>query len=302
MNEDKRYKIVNQDLQQFLSLVKGYTFTLEQLYKQFNYTTREAKNNCWHVLEYLVKKGELEKIATGKYRHFDPTLEEIHWRNANVEDIVKVNLPLSLDRYVKIYHKSINIIAGAPGAGKTAFLYDFLLRNMNMNDYPLILFTNDMTAEEIKERMLNAEIEIPNPSPFKVYDRADNFADVVEPDAINVIDYLDLNSEVYLIGDEIEKIYRKLKRGIAWIGIQKKPGQEIGQGGVFSIKRAKLYLSLDQMKENEQWIHKLIILKARGRVIPSVNPRQLQVRFKLVDGIKFVNVRITGTTVGLYDV
>ncbi len=283
----KKYKELHREIEQFLSLTTRYPFTAEQIDRQFNIQTREGKRYRWQILEYLVGKGQLEKLGTNRYRVFDQRLEEIDWIAADVEDVVKVSWPLNLQKYVKTYHRSINIIAGSPGAGKTAFLYNFILRNPHQN---IVLFTNDMTPEEIKERFNNANLENPSLTHFRVFDRNDNFGDVVEPDSINVIDYLDLNSEVYLIGEEIEKIYRKLNRGIAVIGIQKKPGQELGQGGIFSEKRSKLYLSLDTIKVGTELVHNLVIQKVRGRTNPLTNPRYMSFKFKLVGGINFLPV------------
>lgn len=282
------YKTVSNDVAQFLSLVGGHNFSSDDIDRQYNIQSRDAKRYRWQILEDMVNKGILQKLQTKKYRKVEQQLEEMEWFNANPEDTIPMFLPLELHQYVKIYHKSINIVAGSPGAGKTGFLYDLMLRNMESTGRDLTLFTNDMTAEEIKERMMNSDFYIPYPPPFKVYDRADNFGDVILPDGVNVIDYLDLSSEVYLIGDEIEKIYRKLNRGCAWIGIQKKPGQDIGIGGIYSSKRAKLYLSLDSIKENGEYLHKLTVHKARGRVDSKINPRTLDIKFKLINGIKFI--------------
>lgn len=287
--ETQTYKIVANDIKQYVSLVGQGIFSSNQIDRQFNYASRDAKRYRWQVLDNLVKEGILESGGVGKYRKVEKRIEEIDWQSANLEDIVKLVMPLNLHKYVKIHHKSIIIVAGSPGAGKTAFLYDFILRNMGA-PMETVLFTNDMSPEEINERIRKSEIEVPNHAPFKVYDRADNFADVIEPDKINVVDYLDLNSEVYLVGDEIEKIYRKLNKGIAVIALQKKVGQQLAIGGVFTIKRAKLYISIDTIKEAGNWIHKLSIQKARGRVDPKIDPRTVEIKFKLLDGIRFISI------------
>lgn len=286
MTEDKTYRQVTNDIEQFISLQDGSNFTADQLDRQFNYVTRDAKRYRWQILEDRVKKGQLEKKGTGKYRLVDGVLEEIPWQEADVTDVVEVTWPMNLEKWVKTYHQSIAIIAGEPGSGKTGFLHHFVLKNMN-SPMGVNLFSNDMSPEEIKERMDNAGVYIPTPPPFKTYDRDSDFGDVVEPNAINVIDYLDMNSETYLIGEEIEKIYRKLKRGIALIAIQKKPGQKIGLGGVFSWKRAKLYLSLGMTEDGGELFHKLEIVKSRGRTDPQLNPRGMEFKFKLIGGIKF---------------
>lgn len=283
---DKTYKQVHKDIDSVLQFADGM-ITFPFLDKEFNYRSREAKRYRWQVLEEYVKKGTLEKRGTGKYWVLDGELGEVDWQGADVADVVNVRWPMEIEKYVKTYHQSINIIAGAPGSGKTAFLQHFTLKNMD-NPMGVTLFNNDMSPEEIKERMVNAGIYIPNPAPFKVFERASAFSDVILPNGINVIDYLDLNSDLYRIGDEIEGIYRKLKRGIALIGIQKKPGQDIGLGGVFSWKRSKLYMSLDTIKEGAQLYHKLKIVKARGRTKPELNPTGIEFKFKLIKGIKFL--------------
>lgn len=284
--EDKTYRQVHQDIDSFLQLADGNTFSFAFIDREFNYKSREAKRYRWQVLKDYVKKGELEQVATDKFRKPQSEMEEVDWQNADVEDVVQVKWPMSLEKYIKLYHQSIAIIAGISGAGKTAFLEHFVLKNMG-HPMGVTLFNNDMTPEEIKERMLGAGIPIPDPAPFKVYDRISGFGDVVNPNGINVIDYLDLNTDLYTIGDEIEGIYRKLKRGIALIGIQKKPGQELGIGGMFSIKRSKLYLSLDSVNDGNQKCHKLKIVKCRGRVNPKLNPAGMEFKFKLINGIKF---------------
>jgi len=283
---DTKYQQVKNDIKQFLSLVGSHSFTSSQIDQQYNYITRDAKRYRWQVLDRYVKADELELLKTNTYRKIDQQLEIIDWQEADIEDVVKVKWPLELEKYIKTYHQSITVIAGAPGSGKTGFLYDFALRNMN---HPMVetIFSNDMTPEEVKERMLNSDIKVPNPPPFQMFERHDNFADVIKPDGINLIDYLDLNSEVYRIGDEIEAIYRKLKRGIALIAIQKKPFQNIGLGGIFSWKRAKLYLSLDTIKELGEMLYKLEVVKARGRAKPTVNPRGMVFKFRLIGGCKF---------------
>jgi len=288
MSEDKTYTQVKHDIEQFLGLVGNHAFTNGQVDGQFNFRTRDAKRYRWQILDEQVKAGTLKKLATGKYQVLATTSEEIEWQHANVEDVIDVKWPLGLERFIKTYHQSIAIIAGDPGSGKTAFLENFTLRNME-DPSGLVLFSNDMTAEEIRERMDNAGVYVPNPPPFKTWDCFSDFQDHEEfkPDGINVIDYMDLNSEVYMIGNEIEKVYRKLNRGMALIAIQKKPGQNIGIGGVFSWKRPKIYLSLGTVKEGAELYHKLTIEKCRGRTDPKVNPRGMEFKFRLVGGIKF---------------
>ncbi|KKN57577.1 hypothetical protein LCGC14_0561230 [marine sediment metagenome] len=280
------YKQVHEEIDQFLDLVDGHTFTKPKLDREFNYASRKAKRYSWQVLDVYVKDGTLERVGADKFRQVDNSVAEVDWQKADTENLIKLVWPMDLQKYIKIYPRTIAIIAGVPGSGKTAFMENFAVRNME-HPMGLTLFNNDMSPEEIKERLDNTGVFIPNPPPFKIFDRDCNFGDVVIPTGINVIDYLDLNSDLYRIGDEIETIYRKLTTGMALIGIQKKAGQQIGLGGVFSLKRSKLYLTLDTVTDSGELMHKLTIVKARGRANPRMNPNGLEIRFKLIQGIKF---------------
>lgn len=283
---DITYKEVHDEIDQLLSLANGHTFTSGKLDSEFNYGSRKVKRYRWQVLDAYVKEGKLERIGIDKFRQIDHTADVIDWQAADTSDVVDIKWPMNLEKYVKTYHQSIIILAGEPGSGKTAFLEHTALKNMN-HPMGVTIFNNDMSPEEIKERMENSGVVIPNPPPFEIREKDCNFGDVIRPDGINIIDYLDLNSDLYKIGEEIEAIYRKLKRGIALIAIQKKPGQKIGLGGVFTIKRAKLYMSLSTVEDEGQLYHKLEIVKARGRVNPKHNPNGMYWKFKLIGGIKF---------------
>ena len=51
------------------------------------------------------------------------------------------------------------------------------------------------------------------------------------PDEISVIDYVDSDSEFYNNGIEISRIWRKLKGGVAILGLQKKSDIKISTEG-----------------------------------------------------------------------
>jgi len=158
------------------------------------------------------------------------------------------------------------------------------------------LYNSETGREQMKERMQNFKVNIPNPAPFRTFERYDNFADVIDKDRISVIDYLDLNSEVYLIGDEIDKVFRKLDRGIAVIGLQKPPPttvyvkgvkklvyRDLAYGSGFTAKRAVLYISLDNN------VLKLVV--AKTPLNPKVNPTNMMWVFWLKNGAEFIDIQ-----------
>lgn len=291
--ENKTYRQVHEDIEWMMQYVQpGDVIDHDMIDRQFNYQSRDAKRYRFQVLnDIYVKNGVLEKRGKNKYYYIDTSEDEVDWENADPGNDVDVIYPLGLEEHIRTLHKSVIIVAGVPGAGKTAFLHNFLLRNMN-NPMGCVLFNNDMSPEEIRERFDNSGLDIPRPAPFRVFERSNSFVKHPKflPDGINVVDYLDLNSEVYMIGNEIDELSKGLRRGIAIVGIQKKPGQDTGIGGVFSLKRPKLYLSLDSVKEMGMLQHQLKIVKSRGWRDPKSNPNGLTIRFKLYGGIKFMRL------------
>ena len=147
----------------------------------------------------------------------------------------------------------------------------------------------------MKERF--APLDIPKPAPFNTYERYDTFSDVVHPEHLSVIDYLDLNSEVYLVGTEIDAIFRKLTTGIAIIGLQKPPAtviygkngekksysRDLAYGGAFTAKRAVLYISLGQN------ICKLVYVKTPAQ--KTLNPDNMMWSYSFDNNGYFTNIQ-----------
>ncbi len=170
----------------------------------------------------------------------------------------------------------------------TAFLYNFIL--MNMERHLIDLYNSETSPEQMKERFENFEQGIPSPAPWRTFERYDCFADIIDPNRVSVIDYIDFNNEVYRVGEEIEMIFRKENKGICIAAIQKKRDTtdykgkkihyELGYGSDMSIKKASLYLSMD--------IGKIKIVKAKSWVDHTLNPNGLEWKFKLAKGCDFI--------------
>ena len=289
MTEDKTYADIHAWID--LWLPTQSEFTAQDVDRELNLSSRTAKQYRWRILEQKVKDGILAKMGKN-YHVIDKNVDVIDWQNADVTNVIPLRWPFELEKYIKVFPKSVCILAGVSGSGKTAFLYEFILRNMR-HDMPITLFSNDMGAEEMKERFDNFKVTIPNPAPWRTVTRYDNFSEVIDPDGINIIDLLDMDSEYYLIGREIFLIDKAIRTGMALIAIQKGATKTYGQGGDQSRKRAKLYLTMDYNGNAEDNEPKglLKIDKSRGRADSSVNPKGMVIDYKLVNGYKFIFTR-----------
>ena len=102
------------------------------------------------------------------------------------------------------------------------------------------------------------------------------FADVLQPDAISLIDYLDRNEVVYLIGGDIKKLYSVLNNGVVIFALQKKAHLDLGYGGNMSIKLSNLYITLDIKYQSGQSMHGIAkIVKSKDWRNIATNPNSL---------------------------
>ena len=78
----------------------------------------------------------------------------------------------------------------------------------------------------------------------------------------------------------LRAIYDKLTTGIAIVALQKAPGATMARGGVGSLEKPRLYLTMDSGT--------LKIEKGKNWAQQEINPNGLSCTFKLVQGCKFI--------------
>ncbi len=287
-------------IEQWVALAGG-TFNVKDIWSELNIITPEGKHHLRVILNRLEEKKLISKTRKdGIYRPVDGMAKEIEWENVDSQNVYPLLLPFSIHEYCKLYPKSIVIITADKNQGKTAFLYKLLELNAGVSlpdkegNRSIDLFNSETSPEQMKDRF--GVLELPRPIPFKVYERYDNFADVIHPEHLTLIDYLDMNSEVYLIGDEIDKVFRKLTTGCAVIALQKPApfttmvkgkkviqSRDLAYGGSFSAKRAMLYITMSQQK--------LKLLYVKTPANPRVNPDNMMWSYEFDEYGYFKNIR-----------
>jgi hypothetical protein len=285
---------ISNKLYDYIEISSGW-FYLEDIYRALAITSEKDKTNIRVQCHAFSNKGLLvkDKHINGRFRKPNTALVESDILSAEVASGMDIQYPLHLEKLFLTMPKSIILLAGSTGSGKSAFAINFLM--LNQWKHLCHYFSSELTPGRLKRRLLKvpnfADISVG----FKFYERYDNYADVVFPDDINVIDFLDVdNATPYMIGNEIKDIWMKLKTGIAFILIQKKSAQkdwggkihevELGVGGRPTIDRASIYLIMDNVPEN-----KLKIIKVKE--FDGINPHGLEWKYNLVNGVEFVNIR-----------
>ena len=274
------YKISDSPLSQS---VRGYIestsgmFLSTDVYNCLQLSTRNDKKNVHIILRRLSKEGLIEKTGsrTGQYRRVEKEAEEIHWKTFEGQDL-DFRFPLGIHRWIKIYPKSLFVFAGAPDSGKSAFAFNLIF--LNQGRFKTHYFTSEMGPQELKSRLEKFDELGVDEWKFIAKERATDFADVIQPDDLNIIDFLQIHDNFYLIARQLADIYAKLKEGIAVVFIQKAPGASLGRGKSFSLETPRLYCTLDK--------HVLKIVKAKNWRDSDKNPNNQTVRYKIVAGCK----------------
>ncbi|MGA2462776.1 MAG: primase C-terminal domain-containing protein [Thermodesulfobacteriota bacterium] len=273
---ERRERNIAQEVREWVEATRGH-FEATQSHRELHLATRLEMRAVNVALCRLVEEGILERYGDkrGVYRRVDKDYEVIDFVNAS-DEIFPIKWPFNIERYVEICPGNPIIIAGEKDAGKTAFLLNCV--QMNMNAHRIFYFSSEMGDREIKKRLLKFGISLKQWK-FTVIERASNFSDVIQPDDINVIDFLEVYQDFYKIGLYIREICDKLNKGIAIIALQKNPGVDWGLGGMRSMEKARLYLSIEKGR---------IKIVSGKNWASETNPVGLQLDFKLVQGCKFI--------------
>ncbi len=255
-------------------------FLSTELYNCLQLSTREDKKNVSIILKRLSEENIIERSGNknGCFRKLDINEEVIDYVNVKTT-CLDIKFPFQIEDYVRIMPKNVIVIAGEPDAGKTAFLLNLVKMNMDKNE--IFYFSSEMGSLELQDRLKNFDHPI-NEWRFKPIERSNDFADVIRPDAVNIIDFLEISDNFYQVSGLIKSIYDKLDKGIAIIALQKNKGTDFGLGGMRSLEKPRLYLSMEPGK--------LKIIKAKNWVSADKNPNKLSITYKLYKGCHFTPI------------
>ena len=267
----------------FIGLGEG-VFTLQDCYTGLDLKDAEEKNTCRVALNRLVAKKIIERESagkSGKYRIKNNKTQKIDITKADTKPI-PIKLPLNIHEYVNFHKGNIIVISGESNAGKTALCLN--IAKMNRDMWHINYLTSEMqdgTELRIRLDSFGDPLTIWEKMDF-VY-RTDNYPDVIDPDGLNIIDYMDegKGGEAYQIPRRIREISEKLKSGIAVVCLQKHSQKAWAFGGEGTLNTARLYLSITRQGV-------LRIEKAKIWRNANVDPNKLYCNFKLVQGSRFI--------------
>lgn len=296
--QDGLYKKASAAVDNELRQHIGERFTLDDMCGWLNLqkTDKVKRDKVNQVLYYRVKHGNLEKSLISRpplYRYIDNTIVHMNWRESKgAAHLTELRWPSGIDKSqfgfdgrVYIPEKGLIILAGVTNTGKSTFCRNLLWANMDA--YKCIYFSSETSEDDFADyasRMSWADpVREDGSDKFELIWRIKDFRDLIDPDAINIIDWLNIYDNFYQIGEVLEGIKGKLKKGIAFVAIQKDPNKGLGVGGMWSEHNASLYLTMD--------FGRMTVLKAKKWY--DWNPNGKTWGFNIVDhGTHFRDIRL----------
>jgi hypothetical protein len=277
-------RLISQETDEWVAATKGY-FSVTSCYGALHLVTKRQKTACRVHLHRQVQAEVIERHATknGLYRKVEKEVEIMNLKDAETTPLV-IDWPLGIGEYYVAYCKNIHVFAGTKDSGKTAFFLDFIKRNQKYG-YEFRYLNSEMSPEELRMRMdKHTDMKFKDWK-FTPIERMSNFADIIKPDAINIIDYIEVNKNFSEVADEIKDIHGKLSNGIALIAIQKKYGEILGRGGDFTLQRPRLYVTFEHRPTKKEGHAKCFV--AKNRRDPERGLAGRECTYKLWDAWKF---------------
>ncbi len=255
-------------------------FTTEELDSEIGIKTSGDKANRRFILHTLKSEGVIEAHLKQNrlFRRIDKDLRLIDFKKTGRREPLDLKLPFNLSKMVNVYPRNIIVIAGASDSGKTAWMLNFI--KDNQDNFSIYYYSSEMGEAELANRLSKFDSMTLNDWNFRAEERSANFADVIRPDDINLIDFLEISSDFSEIAEQIRNIHDRLGTGICIIAIQKNKGVDLGRGGSFSLEKARLYLSMDAGITT--------VIKAKNWASPDKNPNRLKICYKIVKGCEFI--------------
>ena len=271
----------------FADMVKNWVatnqrqFSLQDGYRQLRLIHVPEMGHFRTVIARLLDSGFIKRVGKkgGVYQVVDRNLNEVDWQNTD-EEFCPLWLPFELGSIAVIPYGSIILIAGAPGSGKTATLLNIVMENMKNSD--VHYFSSEIKASTFKRRVAKFPYISPDQWRVRFYNKGDNFEDHIKNKRgdLNVIDYLEVHNDFYLVGEYLHKIHENLGQGIAVVALQKNPGASTGRGGWHTVEKPELAIALDHGKAK--------VVKIREVNPENENPIHKEYHFELKDGCQII--------------
>jgi hypothetical protein len=280
MKETPAERHLAQEIKDYIEYVTG-SFSNAEIDRELGINSTVDKSNRRKVLFRLAKDEVIHRDPARNGFYFKPSDEcEIidPWQVEGEQEYPLI-WPFNIHDYCFLSPQSVAVVAGAKDAGKTAMLLNLALMNFKQR---ITYFNSEMSKGELNLRLSKFDYsqESWKHVEWVANYNSQNVENLIRPDNLNIIDYLEEPEQVWTLGGQISRIRQKLKGGIAIIGLQKDRGKDVPRGGESTWHKARIVLNMDNGEA------KLIVGKLWR--MSGNNPKGKTWHYKLVHGCKII--------------
>ncbi|MBA7587812.1 hypothetical protein ES708_29854 [subsurface metagenome] len=271
-------KLTRQMVETFVDL-EDDEFSLERLRTKHNIDPSSSTFKM--AISNMKEKRLIKWLGRGVYRKVKP-VKPVVWWNGDTEEPLDFRFPKSyedessfgIEDMVEIFVGDMVLISGRSNYGKTAIALSILGENLSLMNGILMgseyTATNGKASPKFKRRMKRMSwvswMDGDGKPRFDLLPVGADYEDYVEPDKLNVIDWISLPGEYYLIDRVMKAIKDRVGNGVAVPVIQKNKDAEFGEGGERSERYADVVLKIDSFGKDES-------LLTVGRVKAPYHPQ-----------------------------
>jgi hypothetical protein len=268
-------------------LLDKRTFKIQDIYNDLNIRNRQQKKKVSDYLALFCQDGLIERLngQRGVFSYKESSFSLINYIDlVNTTTDTIVSLPLGLPSLgIQVLPGNIIVVAGESNSGKTSILLNIAHDNLKTlsktgQHDTIKYFSSEMGPQELHTRVKAFGKPMKLWSGMQAIERTGNFHQVIDPDGLNIIDFMEVHNEFYMVGEWIRRIYEVLSGGVCIIALQKKSGTDFGRSGEISLEKPRLYLSISEVIKGYSSCK---IVKAKNYT-GERNPNGLEKDFRII--------------------
>jgi len=237
-------------------------FEIESLRRRYHIDPRNS--NFYMSIKRLCELGEIKRLGRARYKRLKK-VKPIEWWSDKVNtEPLDFYFPRSygdetefgFEDILEMYPGDLIVLAGHSNGGKTALALSILGENLDLFDKTPVLMGSEYTAADGKispkfkrrmERMTWVEWVKDGQPRFELYPVGSDYEDYVQADRLNIIDWISLPGDFWMIDSIMKSIKDRLGNGVGVIVLQKNRTSEYGEGGERTERFADVYMTIDPL-------------------------------------------------------
>ncbi len=231
--------------------------------------SKEDTNLRTHMSTTLVKEKIVKPSGRGDgvYKVLTP-IKKITTMDDIGEEPIDFRFPrnynedesaFGLEDLIEVFPGDFILISGRSNYGKTVMALSLMGENMNLFNLPPNLMGSEYTASDgklspkFKRRIKRMDwanlVNEDGTLNFGLTPVGEDYEDYTEADCINIVDWISLNGDYFLVDGVMKKIKDRVGHGIFVGVIQKNKDAEYGEGGERTERYADVHMRIDAYGE-----------------------------------------------------